>query len=386
MGARADGTVTRTIVDERDVVRRGWRPVGGWWWAALLLVPLLLGLIGASIVRGGVESDLTARSLAALKTAGLDGAGVSFDGRDARITLPAGMDSAKALAVVGGVDGVRVAQLAAGASGATATPTAAAATPSAAAPSAAVVPFGLTRTAAGIVLTGSVPDEATRAALVASAKAAAPGVTVTDQLTIAAAAPAGGLPSAANLGALVAALPAGSSAAYQNGTLTLTGEVATDAAKATASAAATAAFPTAKIANNLTVSAPAVAAECTGLTAALTDSQKANPLLFATNVTSLTDAQQAQVKALAAKISACLGKSGAPAAVLVTGHADPQGNAAVNERLSAARAESVKAALVAGGVPAATITTSAKGSADSTGDTSTAEGRAANRRVDISVK
>ena len=134
------------------------------------------------------------------------------------------------------------------------------------------------------------------------------------------------------------------------------------------------------------MAAAAIAAECAGLTAALTDNQKANPLLLATDVTSLTEAQQTQVKALGGKIAACLGKAGAPAAVLVTGHADPAGNAAANERLSAARAESVKAALVAAGVPAATITTSAKGSSDSTGDTSTAEGRAANRRVDISVK
>ena len=148
-----------------------------------------------------------------------------------------------------------------------------------------VVPFGLSRTAAGIVLTGSVPDEATRSALVAAVKAAAPGVTVTDQLTVAAGTAGAGLPTAATLGALVAALPDGAAAAYQNGTITLTGQVASEAAKAAAGAAAAAAFPSAKVANGLTVSAPVVAAECAGLPAALADSQKANPFYFAVNVT-----------------------------------------------------------------------------------------------------
>ncbi len=223
-------------------------------------------LIGATVMRGGVESDLTARSLAALKAAGLDGAAVTFDGRDGRISLPPGMDAAKALSVVAGVDGVRVADIGGGSIAAPAS------SPSIAAPAASptvvvptVVPFGLSRTAAGIVLTGSVPDEATRSALVAAVKAAAPGVTVTDQLTVTASAPATGLPTAATLGALVAALPDGAAAAYQNGTITLTGQVASEAAKAAAGAAAAAAFPSAKVANGLTVSAPVVAAECARL-------------------------------------------------------------------------------------------------------------------------
>lgn len=386
-GAGANGTVTSTVVGYEDVVRRGWRSPGGWWWAALLLVPLLFGLIGATVMRGGVESDLTARSLAALKAAGLDGAAVAFDGRDGRISLPPGMDAAKALSVVAGVDGVRVADIGGGSIAAPAS------SPSIAAPAASptvvvptVVPFGLSRTAAGIVLTGSVPDEATRSALVAAVKAAAPGVTVTDQLTVAAGTAGAGLPTAATLGALVAALPDGAAAAYQNGTITLTGQVASEAAKAAAGAAAAAAFPSAKVANGLTVSAPVVAAECAGLPAALADSQKANPFYFAVNVTTLTAAQQAQIKDLAGKITACLGKGGAPSAVLVNGHADPSGNAAINEKLSGARAEAVRAALVAAGVPADKITTSAKGSSDPTADNSTAEGRALNRRVDISVK
>ena len=382
-GAGADGTMTRTVVGYEDVVRRGWRSPGGWWWAALLLVPLLLGLIGANALRAGVESDLQARATAALKAAGFDTFEVSFNGRDGWIRIPLGSDQAKAKAVVRAIDGVRVAEIAGGDPLPGPTP---AATPTASSAIAVVVPFGLSRTAAGIVLTGSVPDEATRSALVAAVKAAAPGVTVTDQLTVTAGAPATGLPTAATLGALVAALSDGAAAAYQNGTITLTGQVASEAAKAAAGAAAAAAFPSAKVANGLTVSAPVVAAECAGLPAALADSQKANPFYFAVNVTTLTAAQQAQIKDLAGKITACLGKGGAPSAVLVTGHADPSGNAAINEKLSGARAEAVRAALVAAGVPADKITTSAKGSSDPTADNSTAEGRALNRRVDISVK
>lgn len=380
------------VTGYEDVVRRGWR-APGWWWCVLVAAPLVLGVVGGLSIRAGVEADLATRSLAALKAAGFSTADVRVDGRDAQVTIPAGADSAKALSVLLAVDGVRVAEMAPGdvARGgpSPSASTSMSATASAASPAATAstpIPFGVSRTASGVVLSGAVPDEATRAALVDAAKAAAGGATVTDQFTVGAGVPPTGLPSAANLSALVAALPTGSGATTANNGITITGQVASDAAKLAAAAAVAAAFPGAPVSNQLTVAASATANECPALSAKLTDLQGSNPIRFGTNATSLTNTQQEQLRKLAGQLVACLGKTGAPSAILVTGHADSTGSVALNDRLSVARAESVRVALIAGGVPADMITAKGLGVTAAVADNDTAEGRAANRRVEISVK
>lgn len=67
----------------------------------------------------------------------------------------------------------------------------------------------------------------------------------------------------------------------------------------------------------------------------------------------------------------------------VTGYTDSTGSAQVNERLSKARADAVKAYLVGKGVAASRITTSGRGAAEPIADNATADGRAQNRRVEI---
>jgi len=67
----------------------------------------------------------------------------------------------------------------------------------------------------------------------------------------------------------------------------------------------------------------------------------------------------------------------------VTGYTDNRGKKASNEKLSAKRADSVKAYLVKHGVAADRISTEGHGDTDQFGDNKTAEGRAANRRVEI---
>lgn len=70
----------------------------------------------------------------------------------------------------------------------------------------------------------------------------------------------------------------------------------------------------------------------------------------------------------------------------VVGYTDNQGKKAANLHLSTKRAEAVKAYLVKHGVAAKRISIAGKGEADPVGDNSTAAGRAANRRVEISSK
>ncbi len=67
----------------------------------------------------------------------------------------------------------------------------------------------------------------------------------------------------------------------------------------------------------------------------------------------------------------------------VTGYTDDRGNAQSNLKLSAARAEAVKAYLVQHGVAADRIIAKGEGATNPIADNKTAEGRAKNRRVEI---
>lgn len=69
----------------------------------------------------------------------------------------------------------------------------------------------------------------------------------------------------------------------------------------------------------------------------------------------------------------------------VYGHTDNVGTAAVNERLSQQRAESVAGTLESFGVPRVRMQTKGFGFTQPVADNSTAEGRARNRRVEIRI-
>nr|WP_227817670.1 OmpA family protein [Nitrogeniibacter aestuarii] len=69
----------------------------------------------------------------------------------------------------------------------------------------------------------------------------------------------------------------------------------------------------------------------------------------------------------------------------IVGHTDSAGRASYNQRLSEDRAEAVRAYVAGKGVETARMSASGKGEAEPIADNATAEGRAANRRVEISV-
>lgn len=71
------------------------------------------------------------------------------------------------------------------------------------------------------------------------------------------------------------------------------------------------------------------------------------------------------------------------ARVEIAGHTDSTGSRSVNLRLSRDRARSVRAFLVAAGVPADRLTTAGYGPDEPIATNATAEGRAANRRVEL---
>lgn len=76
-------------------------------------------------------------------------------------------------------------------------------------------------------------------------------------------------------------------------------------------------------------------------------------------------------------------KQNAAARVRVVGFADARGDATANAKLGAARANSVKAALVAGGINAARIETATGGEGSPADTNATATGQAGNRRTEL---
>lgn len=103
---------------------------------------------------------------------------------------------------------------------------------------------------------------------------------------------------------------------------------------------------------------------------------------FAFDSAALTPAARAMVDGVADKLVA----SPAREMVEVVGHTDSVGPAAYNQGLSERRAQAVADALMAKGVPAATITVRGVGESEPMAANDTAEGRAENRRVHIFTK
>jgi len=71
--------------------------------------------------------------------------------------------------------------------------------------------------------------------------------------------------------------------------------------------------------------------------------------------------------------------------IKIVGHTDSRGQAAKNQALSLARANAVKAVLVDMGVDASQVETVGRGEADAIANNATAQGRALNRRVEITL-
>jgi OOP family OmpA-OmpF porin len=71
--------------------------------------------------------------------------------------------------------------------------------------------------------------------------------------------------------------------------------------------------------------------------------------------------------------------------IIAVGHTDSVGTSAYNQKLSIARAESVKSFLVGKGIEKNRVYTEGKGSAQPVADNKTAEGRTKNRRVEVEV-
>jgi outer membrane protein OmpA-like peptidoglycan-associated protein len=93
----------------------------------------------------------------------------------------------------------------------------------------------------------------------------------------------------------------------------------------------------------------------------------------------LTDSARASLRRLAASLPA-------HAKLRIEGHTDSQGKVEANLVLSQHRAEAVRQALVEAGLEPSGLKAVGRGQADPIGDNGSAEGRARNRRVDLTVQ
>jgi OOP family OmpA-OmpF porin len=343
------------------------------WLLAALAVPVLLTAILIPARAGTTEDDLHDRTVAALQARGIETGSIDFDGRDAKVVVPDGVDAELVRQVVGSVDGVRTVRI-----------DAATTSPSAAPPAEPAVPsFEVGRTDQSIRVQGAVKDQGVQDAIAAEvAKVLGDDREYDDRTTI----DANGLPDATAVSSLLSAIAVGTgdaSVRWDGSTVTLSGEVPDQATKATIARAAAKAVPGAVIANQLEVPPPPaaqVSEACRTFPTRLSEFTRQHKINFLSGTAIVNDASKPTVVKAAALLKTC------PAAFIeVAGHTDNLGSPASSLPLSERRAAEVKAELVKLGVAATHIHATGYGQAFPIASNSTADGRIENRRAEIRV-
>jgi peptidoglycan-binding protein ArfA len=277
---------------------------------------------------------------------------------------------------------------------------AAAPTTTAGMPAGGYAPFSIVRNgnvgdpagAMGFTVSGEVPDDATKTSLIQALVTTMPGAKIVDELKIA---PGVTVPDVAGLGGVFSAaigIP-GFGLNLVGDTVTLTGTAPSEELKAAAESAAAATWPGVKVVNDIRVegastpTAPPpgpVSGTGQGGTCATLQADVAallrTPITFSTDGSTLAPSSRQLVSEIAGKLKAC-----PDVKVAVAGYTDSSGTDAINVPLSASRAKAVADGLVSDGVAAGAVTSRGAGSADPVADNGTPEGRAQNRRVEITV-
>ena len=106
----------------------------------------------------------------------------------------------------------------------------------------------------------------------------------------------------------------------------------------------------------------------------------ASGILFATNSAALTPEAAGNMTQMAETLAKY-----ADTSVIIEGHTDASGSAAINQPLSERRAQAVANQLTTNGVDSSRITATGYGSTQPVGDNATAAGKSANRRVEVAI-
>ena len=252
--------------------------------------------------------------------------------------------------------------------------------PAASLPALNLAPLSIVRNGKDFTLTGDLPDLSVKDRLLSELKATlGPGVNLIDKLAVKAGV------NAPDLSGVSPVFKAANDIADFNfnlvgETLTLAGTAPSDEVKAGVETAAKAAWPNVRVVNNIRVKAVATAAgSCDNLQADITAALR-SPIAYQTEGSGLAASSKAELSAVAAAIKAC-----PDAKVTVTGHTDNTGDDEINVPLSKSRAEAVADYLVSQGVPAGSVSAEGAGSSQPVTSNATADGRAQNRRTEITV-
>lgn len=243
---------------------------------------------------------------------------------------------------------------------------------SAPAPAQVSIPAAATPQPGQVLASGTVPDEAGKAAVLARLRELYGADKVVDQIAV------GQVAQPANWNAYVQKLLTPNLKQISRGQLkidgsvvSVRGEVANEAQRQKiASDIATSLNPTYTVNNGLRVSASEQG---------VLDTALANRTVeFESGKTTLTPSGKAILDEMGAAMQKIAGRK-----VEIIGHTDNQGLRASNQNLSQARAEAVKFYLSAKGINGDLLTASGQGSDRPIASNDTAEGRARNRRIEF---
>ena len=165
-------------------------------------------------------------------------------------------------------------------------------------------------------------------------------------------------------------------------TVTLTGTAPSDEVKAAVESATKTAWPDATIDNQIRLAAetPAPPAGDCGSLQADVNALLQTPINFDSNGSTVAPSSTQALTEISDKVKAC-----PDSRIAVNGYTDNSGTDAINIPLSATRAKAVADFLVSQGIAADHVTSQGFGSADPVAGNDTPEGKAQNRRVEITV-
>lgn len=318
-------------VSAPGVIRFYRRPPGAGWLAALIAVPLLLALIGS----------------------------VGFGGTDNSLPLTA-MSSSATLSPVNGARASVV-----------------------------MAPLSLQRSGDDVVLSGQVPDEPSRGFALDRARTLLPGTEVIDLLTVISGVTATDLAGLDPVLTAAAALP-DFGFSIDGGSIVLSGTAPSESVANRVATAVQTAWPDLVPVNDIAVitpglapppapRGPALTGECADLQPTISGLLR-TPIQYDANGTGLAPSSAALINEIVDELKAC-----PDARVAITGHTDDSGADADNITLSTKNAKAVADAFIRQGISAGRVSSEGVGSTEPIAGNDTESGRAANRRIEITV-